>query len=164
MCIQLFRDRQQEFHRAVTLFNAWYACLIKIRNETEKSTGVNLSNKFPKQFISFSLHSIAANYKLDDIKRTFPHALDVSPVDLKNKVKEFGNCEAQKTFRGKYELEFVLKFIELLINDSLKAQQHLKRKIQFSFNSKLNNEQAVKVFSSYAETPDSLKKYLMQIT
>lgn len=57
----------------------------------------------------------------------------------------------------------MLRLIELLLQDSLNTQQYIKSKIKFTFNSKLNNEQAIKLFSNYAETPDSLKNYLQQV-
>lgn len=163
VCIQLFEDRQQEFHQAITLLNAWYACLIKIRNTEKKQTGVNLGDKIPKDFIKFSLESISANYNLDRIKQTFVNALEVSTENLQAKLAEFTNCEHHKVFRGKYEMQFMLTFIEMILQDASNNKKFIQQKIPFAFNQKLTNEQAINVLSGYAETPESLNAYIKKV-
>jgi len=164
-CMALFIARQQEFHQATLLFNAWYACLISLKNSTGKQTGVHLDDKLPRDFVNFSnLKSISANYTLDTIKHTFPNAPDIPQNVLDEKVGEFADCQQHQVFRGKYELWFVIVFIELILQDSTKTKSFLKEKINFSFSNKLSNDQAVELFSSYAETPDSLNRYLQQVT
>ena len=101
--MQLFIDKQKEFHKAVTLFNAWYACLIRIRNATKQKTGVHLQDKLPNNFIKFSLQSISKHYDINDIKKNFPNALEVSEEDLNAKLNEFNDCKSYQVFRGKYE-------------------------------------------------------------
>ncbi|MGB7518147.1 MAG: DUF4435 domain-containing protein [Spirulinaceae cyanobacterium] len=164
VCLQLFKDRQAEFHNATTLFNAWYACLIEIRNKTGEKTKASLEEKLPKKFISLSLKSVSANYDINTIKANFPDALEVSQEDLEEKIDEFTNCEHRKVFRGKYEMQFLIMFIEQILKDSSQAKEYIKDKIKFRFNQKLTNEQAINVFSSCAETPESLTHYLKQVT
>ena len=88
-CLTLFAARQNEFHETVILFNAWYACLIDLRNSTGNKIGVSLDEKFPKDFIDFTLDSIKAKYDLDKIKATYPNALKVLKKDLNKKLSEF---------------------------------------------------------------------------
>lgn len=164
VCIKLFIDRQKEFHQAMTLFNAWYACLIDIKNIENKQTGVNLSEKLPKNFIDFTLEKVSAQYDIETIKKIFANALEVEESILKKKIVEFKNCEHHKIFRGKYEMEFLLTIIELILQDSSDSKKYIKDKIKFAFGEKLNNQQALKVFSAYAETPESLDNYLKQVT
>jgi hypothetical protein len=163
VCLQCFEARQKEFHQATTLLNAWYACLIEIRNTEQKKTGVNLSDKLPKEFINFSLESISANYDLDKIKQTFKDALEVQEENFQIKLSEFSNCKHHQVFRGKYEMQFLVTFIDMILQDSLNDQKYIKQKIKFAFNQKLTNEQAINVFSGYAETPESLNSYLKQV-
>ena len=164
VCLDLYRKRQKEFHQATILLNAWYACLIDKRNNRGKQTGVNLDNKLPKNFLQFSLQLISAKYDLDKIKQTFPNASVVLESDLNTKIAHFGNCKKHKVFRGKYEMQFLIAFIELILQDSLQAKKYIPQKIKFSFNQRLTNEQAIDIFSSYAETPESLEKFLQQVT
>ncbi|EAW38384.1 DUF4435 domain-containing protein [Lyngbya sp. PCC 8106] len=164
ICLNLFIQRQKEFHTSVLLFNAWYACLIEIKNITGEQTGVNLENKLPKGFINFTLESVASNYDVEKIQQTFPNAIEATEERLNQKLAEFSICEYHKVFRGKYEMQFLLTFIELILQDSIKSQRYLKNKIKFTFGEKINNEQAIKIFSAYAETPETLLKYLKEVT
>ncbi|MEN9611796.1 MAG: hypothetical protein RLZZ628_2610 [Bacteroidota bacterium] len=165
-CVQYFMDRQNEFHTAVRLFNAWYACLIAIRNETGTLTGVKLDDKLPKDFVEISLQSVRSNYDFDKIKTVFPMATPVSQIDLDAKLLAFANCDAHKIFRGKYELQFLIKFIQLILNDSIRDKIVVTEKIKFAFGDagNLNNEQAINIFEGYAETPNILIEYLQQVT
>lgn len=163
VCLRLFTDRQEEFHQATALFNAWYACLIEIRNKTGKKTGVNLDDKLPKDFLDFTLDSVIAKYDFEKIKQTFQQALEVSEDTLNTKLAEFTNCNQCKVFRGKYEMQFLVTIIELILQDSSKAQKYIKAKIKFTFGEKLSNDQAISIFSVYAETPKTLNDYLKQV-
>lgn len=159
-CLSLYISRQAEFHYATTLFNAWYACLIEMRNTLGKQTGVNLDDKLPKGFVEISLQSITKNYDLEKIKETFPHATQISEELLNATITSFQNCDANKIFRGKYEMQFLLKFIQLLIQDSNSTQNILKAKANFAFGDNIVNQQAINIFEGYAETPASLVAYL----
>lgn len=163
VCMALFSDRQREFHQAALLFNAWYACLIGHKNSTGEQIDVNLSDNL-KGFICVDLGGVTATYTLASIKQDFAHAADIPQAVLAKKVTEFTACQAHQVFRGKYELWFLVTFIELLLLDSTKTQNFIKEKITFSFNNKLNNEQAIALFSPYAETPDTLTAYLQLVT
>ncbi|MFZ2725635.1 MAG: DUF4435 domain-containing protein [Methylococcaceae bacterium] len=168
MCLNLYTQRQNEFHQAIFLFNAWYASLIDIKNIEKKETGVNLSDKLggdreTRNFITFTLESISKNYTLETIQQNFPTALEVSQDNLNKKIIEFSNCECRKIFRGKYEMWFVVTIIDLILQDSNNQKKYFKEKIKFSFSSKLSNEQAIELFSGYAETPDCLIEYLNSI-
>ncbi len=169
-CINLFIDRQREFLHATSLFNAWYACLIEIRNETGRKTGVNLEDQLPKDFIDFNLQSVSQNYNLEKIRLTFQNAVAISEEALQQKLTEFSMCDQNKTFRGKYQLWFLLVFLKLILIDSNKDRLVIKRQLKFKFNNDctntkpiLNIEQALEIFSPYAETPNSLKDYLSEV-
>ena len=163
VCLRLFTDRQKEFHQATALFNAWYACLVDIRNKTGNKTRVNLDDKFRKDFLDFTLDSVIAKDDFEKIKQTFQQALEVSEDTLNTKLAEFTNCDQCKVFRGKYEMQFLVTIIELILQDSSKAQKYIKAKIKFTFGEKLSNDQAISIFSAYAETPETLNDYLKQV-
>jgi len=164
VCISLYQERQNEFHDAVCLFNSWYACLIEIRNVTGKLTGVSLDEKLPKGFIDVTLQSVTCKYGLDTIKSTFPNATEVEVIMLNDKLVEFANCDRRKVFRGKYEMQFLIKFIQLLLQDSNTSKSVVKSKINYAFGDNLSNQQAINVFEGYAETPESLIEYLRTVT
>lgn len=157
--LQLYQERQKEFHEAILLFNAWYASLISIRNKEGKLTGVQLEEKFPKGLIQISIDEVISKYVFQDLKDKFPMSTEVSEEILNLKIKEFENCDVLKIFRGKYEMEFLIKFIDCML-----AESRLNREsITFPFASPLTNQQAISIFSNYAETPKSLNDYLEKV-
>lgn len=162
-CLDFFIQKQIEFHESVILLNAWYACLIKIRTTTGKQTGVSLDETLPKGFIEFSLQKIEAKYDFDTIKQTFLDATPISIGELSCKIDEFNlSLEKSKIFRGKYEMQFLLKIMQMLLKDSNGSQTIIKDKIKFNFGdaSGLNIAQSITIFEGYAETPKSLIDYL----
>lgn len=165
VCVDLFLKRRDEFHDAICLFNAWYACLIERRNTEGIETGVNLDEKPPKGFVDISLESVSSNYDINVIKSTFVNALEIDTERLSNKLTEFKKCECHLYFRGKYELYFLIKFIHLLLLDSNTTNKIFAHKINFSFGdaSGINLEQALSIFSGYADTSPCLHNYLKQV-
>lgn len=163
--VTLYTNRQNEFHEAVTLFNSWYSCLIDIRNATSQKTGVQLENKLPKGFVNFSFEQIEKDYDVEKIYQTFPNAPIVDSETITNKIAIHENGDKRLLFRGKYEMQFLLKFIELLLKDSASTKVHLNEKINFSFGdgSSTGHEQALNIFSAYAETPESLVHYIKNV-
>jgi Protein of unknown function (DUF4435) len=178
VCRALYTERQKEFHDAVCLFNAWYACLIDIKSATGKETGATLGElsilkgkdkeggkKFLK-FIDFTLQSVSSDYDMDKIKAIFPNATEVPTEMLRNKYELFKNCNGRRVFRGKFEMQFLIKFIQLILHDSMSTKNVIRSKINFAFGdaSNMNNEQAINIFEGYADTPDSLIEYLAYVT
>ncbi|MDR1383244.1 MAG: DUF4435 domain-containing protein [Planctomycetaceae bacterium] len=164
--LNLYDERQKEFHNAVLLFNAWYACLIEKKENEGCNPNVNLEENFPKGFISITLHGVISNYDIQKIKKFFPDATEVDETTLNRKIEYFKSITDQHyKFRGKYELEFLLKMIKEILADSRKNHTIVRQKIQFSFGdgSGLNQQQILTIFSPYAETPKTLKNYLKLI-
>lgn len=164
VCISLFNDRFKEFNSSVSLFNSWYACLIEVRNQTGKQTGVQLDDKLPKGLVNISLQTVDANYNFAIIKQIFPESTEIDNETLNNKVSEFHNCDSELIFRGKYQLEFLMNLLQLIINDSKTEQNYIKSKINYSFDSVLNHKRALTLFANYASTPESLNDFLRDIT
>jgi hypothetical protein len=166
VCMKTYKARQDEFHAAVCLFNAWYACLIDIKNATGKKAEANLEDKLPKRFIEISLQAVTADYDLEKIKTTFPNATEVEAEVLEHKITEFSSCQQAKVFRGKYEISFLIDFIRLLLKDHKEGKHVVQKKLNFAFGdaSSLGIQQAINIFSDCAETPKCLKQYLALVT
>jgi hypothetical protein len=164
VCISLYTKRQEEFNNAMSLFNAWYACLIDIRQMSGQKTGVSLDEKPPKGFLNISLSSVNSNYDFDTIKSTFSDATEIEETKLQQKISDFQKSDKSKIFRGKYELHFLVKFIQLLLQDANSTKNILSKKINFAFGDLLSNQQAINIFEGYAETPNQLTDYLLEVT
>ena len=164
--LSLYSERQQEFHKAALLFNAWYSCLVDRRENESIETGVTLADKLPSGFVKISLTDVSMHYDLAKIKGTFPNATEIDEKELEKRIHRFEGLEHHKIFRGKYELEFLLQMIKHILADSYNHKSVVKEKINFSFGdgSGLNHQQALNIFEAYAETPKSLLDYLKEVT
>ena len=158
-CIELYESLQIQFHAAVQLFNVWYACLIDKKQQLGEITGVNLDDKLPKGFVEISLDGVTSDYDFVKIQTQFPDALEVTLEEVNQKSAQFDTRDKRLTFRGKYELKFMLMIMDGLILDSKKAKkdrQYISKPIKYS----ITHPQAINQFSQYAETPLKLKQYI----
>lgn len=154
--LSLFQDRQTEFHMATALFNLWYFSIKKKSENLYTVPNVSLSEKFPKEFIRFSLENISSTYDLQAIKAKFPNAIDISEDEMTGFKEEFESKPPLLRFRGKYQIEFLIKFLMQIIEDANKHNKIIKRKTRFRIDPALVLSQ----LSQYAETPECLKIFL----
>ncbi|MDR1182688.1 MAG: DUF4435 domain-containing protein [Bacteroidales bacterium] len=164
--LNLYEMRQKEFHSAILLLNAWYSCLIDKKNQEGIKTGVSFKDSNLNEFISINLHNVTKNYDIRSLKDKFPNAIEIDEDTLNQKIKLFESVEQHKVFRGKYEMDFLLKIIKEMLLDSYKTKSIVKEKIRFSFGdgSSLNQEQLLNIFEAYAETPQILTDYMEIVT
>jgi hypothetical protein len=158
----LYKKRQKEFHTAILLLNAWYACLIEKKNREQIETGVTLNDLKLNRIIDIQLTGVTQNYNIETLHDLFPNAIEIDEITLNQKIKLFKSVEQHKVFRGKYEMEFLLKLIREILSDSHKTRTVVKVKINTSFGdgSSLNQELLLNLFSACAETPQELVNYL----
>jgi Protein of unknown function (DUF4435) len=160
-CVQLYTQLQKEFHEAVTLFNAWYACLIHIRNTSNLLTGVSLGDApIPKEFVTIALTGVSNNYDMNALRAKYPESLHIDNQIVINKIIEFSTQEKGKLFRGKFEIDFMLRVLTALIEDSKTTKLYISKLIKYN----ITNTQAISQFSQYAETPACLIRYLQKVT
>lgn len=157
--MNLFKTRQKEFHKSTSLFNLWYFTAKHKAKKENKKVNASLDDKFPKEFISFNLYDISSNYSLDDIKAKFPDAIEVTEEELKLNKSNFFSKDPVYLFRGKYEIEFFTKFLQLLIDDANKTKKILTKKTNFRIDPSLILSQ----LSQYAVTSQKLKDFLQDV-
>lgn len=165
VCMQLFKKRQSEFHKCIVIFNVWYCCIKNKaieKNIELKKLGVCLDDKIPTGFVKFDFAAkITQSYDLGDLKSMYPAAPVVLNKEISLFKKKFKTSDMTKILRGKYELEFVKKFLKFLINDAnTKTKRiYIKKKTSFNFQDDLFLSQ----LSQYADTPNCLTKYLSRL-
>jgi hypothetical protein len=164
--LNIYEARQKEFHAAILLLNAWYACLIEKKDKEQIETGVTLNDLKLNHIVDIKLQNVIHHYDIEKLKETFPNAIEIDEDTLKKKIELFKLIEQHKFFRGKYELEFMLKLIREILSDSYKQRTVVKERINTSFGdgSSLNQELLLNLFSAYAETPQELISYLEIVT
>ncbi|PGN64603.1 hypothetical protein CN961_03540 [Bacillus thuringiensis] len=159
IAMDLFKKRQKEFHDSTKLFNAWIMCQRDI-SATQGKSRLNLADVSIENYVSINLNSVTAKYTIETIQDKFPEAHEVSAEELNNKLQELEGCVYQETFRGKFETQFLRKFLELLQTDVCsKEPKHFPSKIKVS----LNMYDLVAQFSNYATTPNCLIDYIDNI-
>ncbi len=160
-CLNLFRERQKEFHDSVLLLNAWISCQRDLKHEKGIKSHLNLPDDVPRGFVSISLQQVKSNYNLEDIKRKFAQAEQIEETVLNEKINTFQTLNPQQHFRGKYELQFLRKILRSLIEDAnVKDKQvYLSQKTHFNFDEK----QLISQLQQYADTPEDLIIYLKKI-
>lgn len=160
--IDFFNNRQTEFHDSVLLLNAWYYS-VKMESVNQKvKIRVCLGDTLPKGFIRIDLLSgIKQLYGIDDIKASFPDAINVDDNCIQKSLNELKAKDGAKVFRGKYELQFMKAILRFLITHANEKNKknlfHMKTKFNFQ------NDLFLSQLSQYADTPECLNKYLTDL-
>jgi hypothetical protein len=160
-CITLFTQTQKKFHDAIAPLNAWIMLMRKMEMDpsTPKKTSLN-EIKF-EPWVKIEIDNVTKQYTIDDINTTFPERDDIPEIDVTTKVNSFSTIDCGKRFRGKYEVEFLSKFLTKLKNDLCASSPKYfdkKRKIRFSLPT--ISSDILSQFSQYADTPQCLRDYL----
>ncbi|MDJ0845476.1 DUF4435 domain-containing protein [Crocosphaera sp.] len=159
ICLDLYKNRQKEFHEQVGLLNAYIACLLK-NSETEKLYLDSKHNKLMKWFI-IELDRIESNYNLETLNQEFLPINTPSEQEINQQLNDLRSQNCQKSFRGKFEIEFLRKFLEKLKQEANKKQneqRYFSKKLTVSLL--LSSDNILSQLSQYAETPNCLVRYL----
>lgn len=152
-CVSLYQKLQAEFHDAVELLNAWMAC------QRDKSSLLNISNFSVSEFVVINLDKITIKYAIASLYNQFPKAVPISQEELDAKSNELTAKTRQKSFRGKFEIDFLFAFLQKLIEEANKGTYpYFTRKVKVILSCSRKN--IISELSQYADTPDSLDAYL----
>ncbi|WP_413171123.1 DUF4435 domain-containing protein [Anabaena azotica] len=152
-CKNLYTQLQKEFHDAVELLNIWIAC------QREKQAKLNLAGFNISDFVVIDLDNIKINYTIDTLYTKFPKAIAITQEELDLKQSNLCLQERQKSFRGKFEIYFLFKVIQKLIEAANKGNpKYFTKKIKVTLN--LRETTLISDLSQYADTPECLVDYL----
>jgi len=168
--INLFSLRQKEFHNIFLDINAWIVTQNYFLNSIEKRD-IPYSDLYLDKIITISL--IEIKVKKSDIIFYLENTLKNSFKISENEVEEKFNClkerllssNHQSNFRGKFELEFMAKFIKLLAE---KSNQKDGLGLEFiGINEKIKNEvilnDTLSNLAQYSDFPTCLKEFIDRI-
>ncbi len=156
--MELFAKEQAKYNECSLLFNSWYATLKKKCNNKGINPDVNLNEQIPKNLVLLKIGNISCNYTLKDIENAFPNVIKIDEKDINEKINDFNKKDLKKVLRGKYQIEFLYRFLQYLIIDANLPENRkiLKNKTKFRIDKALILSQ----LSKYAETPDCLVDYI----
>lgn len=153
-CVEDYQDRKKEFHEYTILLNAWLSYQIN------KGKEVNLSEfKISKLFSKISIQEITLKNIIDieKIEELFPNTIELEEEDLEEERKKFNKEE--KLFRGKFEIEFLQKIIDSLIQVNRNGDYFSCKYNSVTINPHIN---PISSLTGYADTPECLIKFLKQ--
>jgi hypothetical protein len=156
--LDLFKERQKEFHEKTLYFNAWLACQ---RDNSTKNNLVrlNLNNfKLSKIITIINLDRINAVYDKTLLESLFPEAIKLSDKEIDIKVNVFLKCIQQETFRGKFEIEFLNEILEAIKKEFSSDKPRLTKKKGVHLSQSKSN--MISEFSQYASTSFCLISFL----
>ena len=152
-CVSLYIKLQEEFHNAVELLNTWIAC------QRDKYSELNISDISVSRFVNIELGKITVKYVIDDLYRIFPGTIAISQEELDTRLTELRGSTRQKSFRGKFEIEFMLTFLQKLMLEANQGNSpYFTRKVKVILS--LSKRNIISDLSQYADTPDCLYNYL----
>lgn len=157
----MYLELQKKYHMFISYFMAWLI-LQKEKIKEKGEVKINLKDMKVTEIQRITLNDIKCNYDLEFLKRKFPDAYVLEDSEIQEKLSEISSFNPQRFFRGKYEIEFLEKFISLILEnlgsrDEGKRMFGERKKITFHLYNSLQQ------FSSYADTPECLVDYIERI-
>lgn len=158
ICLDLFNARQKEFHDKIKLFNAWIYCQRDLSNSNGTSRLDLTDFKLNKIIPEINLNEIVARYDKEKIEELFPKALKIPNESLELKIAELERLNPQICFRGKFEIDFLYKFIQAMKLEFKKPDGLIKKQRGVKMTDSRQN--LISELSQYADTPICLKNYI----
>lgn len=157
--LDLYNKLFDELASALTTLNAW---IFLQRSKENPGSKINLNNKKLNRFVSISLDKVEKLYTKEDLVTLFPEAVEILDEELSAKEEEFSRCDKSNVYRGKYFVEFLRIFLDLLKAD---RQCSSPRYFDQKQNVKLTLSRAniLSELSQYADTPECLKTFLQRL-
>lgn len=152
-CVSLYERLQKEFHDAVELINTWIAC------HRDISSDLKISRLSILDFVRISLDKVTEKYTIDTLYEKFPHVSVISQQKLDDRRAELKIDTRQKNFRGKFEIEFLFKFLQKLQSEANTGKYpYFTSKVKVVLS--LTQKTMISDLSQYADTPECLYTYL----
>ncbi|WP_214849517.1 DUF4435 domain-containing protein [Exiguobacterium sp. s138] len=159
--LQIFINRQNEFHEAITALNAWIFSYKKHMERTGEIIKLHLKNlSLKSHLVDIDLDNVNGKYNLRDVESLLGVPNIIPEQDFNSNFENLKCCPHKaKIFRGKFELEFLKILLNKLIEDRNKKND---RKV-FRNKGKISltlNDNILTSLSIYAESPEDLYEYI----
>lgn len=154
-----------KFHNETIFFNAWLACQNDKRKLIKEERRLHIDDKVKKYFNNIVHNDLKTIQDFSDLKNAeklkeiFPDAYEIETKELNNKIKEFKKLDTNKFFRGKFELQFLVSFLNRIKEELGKKNSSVFSR-RYRINLRLEFSSAISTLSQYAETTKCLIKYL----
>lgn len=159
--INAFRVFQNDADEYLKELNAWLMVAIEDSNK-DNSIVLNINNYSISNFLSFDGYTVNKKYKVEDLKNIFKIDYHVDELRYNKYLEELSRKSLDKVSRGKYRLEYYREFLLNIIKDATdgcNVFQNNRNKISLQLS-----KNPVSELSSFAETPQCLKNFLINFS
>ncbi|RXM41534.1 DUF4435 domain-containing protein [Flavobacterium sp. YO64] len=172
--IELYRNCKEVFHSNIIILNAWLSCQNDYRKENNLNTRLNIEDTL-KKFFNFDIFEKIVNTDLKTI--TFPEELKtqekietifsespkIATENFNKKLDLFKTVNQSETFRGKFELKFLISFLNKLQDEIGKRKGSIFSK-RHSCSLRFEYATSISQLSNNAVNCEQLVKYLNTFT
>lgn len=153
-----YEDYLEAYNNAILRFNAWYGFL---KRNKILNTSLSLEEKFPSDYIRCNPEkkTVAMLYNLEKLQEDYPLQPVVAEVDVR-KVEEELKQDLSCNLRGKYQLTFMVKFLNDFNAELKQKEKGLSPNSIHYQTYEIPRVMAMQLFSEYADTPKSLIDYI----
>lgn len=155
--LKLYSKRKNEYLDAIEDVVKWYYFQKNNKVEVKKLKEIT---KESNELVVVNLNGIEKKYNLKKLKELTPEYIEIEESELK-KIFILKKEERKLYFRGKYLLEFLEKFIKILVQDvNQKTPIYFSKKRKTSLNI---SGDVLGSLTNCSKTPDCLKYFLKTI-
>lgn len=171
--IDYFTKSKSNFHSKIIYLNAYLYCVADYRNSADISFRLNIDDSIKRKFSGSNIfENIVASNLVDiniptellnkiELEKIFTQSPHISQIDFDEKLKFLENSDKSETFRGKFELHFLISFLKRFQNEICKknniiCQKKYKCSLRFEYATSLSQ------LTNNAITKECLIKYLKQ--
>lgn len=160
-CINLYNNIQSKYHEAIEELNIWIMYQIEYYKSNPVNR-INLNNVRFDRLVTINIDSVIKKYEISKIKEMFPESIDITGEKIAERLSYIDKSQRGRIFRGKYEIEFLRKFLTLLKKDRNNSKPiFFKKKTRVKIS--LSRENIIGELSQYADTPECLLQYFEKI-
>jgi len=167
--VELFLERQKEFHEIILDVNVWIATQNYFLYTKEKRN-IPYNQLSLDKILKISLEKIESKHYniVTFLENKFSKSFLIENEEINNKFQElktlFSESNFQIIFRGKFEIDFLNKFLKLLVE---KANQKDGKGLDFidineKIKIKLTLNDTIANLTQYADTPSCLKEFVQK--
>lgn len=169
----LYTNLREEFHNNILALNTWLACQNDYRIENNISTRLNIENSlktilnheyFNKivnpDFSTLNFPSELLNQ--EDIETIFNDSPKIEKSVFELKFNQFKSLKGEESFRGKFELKFLVSFLNRFKDEIGKRKDSIFSK-RYTTSLRFEYATSISQLTNNAITPTCLITYIKEI-
>jgi hypothetical protein len=168
--IELFIHCKEVFHSNIIFLNAWLSCQSDYRKLHNINTRLNIDDTLKKYFnidifekiVNADLKTISFPEELktkENIESIFSESPKISDEKFIEKLEFFKTVNQSETFRGKFELKFLISFLNKLQDEIGKRKNSIFSK-RYSCSLRFEYATSISQLTNNAVTCEKLIQYL----